>query len=481
MDRITLLVKFQWRAYWRRFKTTGYLTRNNVGILVLLGGLGVSRYFQQLPFVAEQLARQVTTRYETLLVMVFLACLLAVMAETRRSISARDLLSFPLSALEHYGFRFASVFISPVSWAIIAGGLALTYPISKSAHPLTGTIALVLYLLLALLTALTVTDVLSSRTGRRIVIALTMVLSAAFGVSRVLGPTFLDSVSRWLPAYLTASVVVSSSGWQLVVSLAFMTIVMFCCSWFAFRMALFAQQHRRMQRAPWLPSVDVPGKFVGLLRKDCRYSFRLLDLYLALPVLIFFNIYLASNTTSSSLAFWIFVNLLLLPCLSLAFNSFGLENSFGLDRYALLPLSGRETLLSKNLSFALVVLSLFALTLPVAIWRVGAASTASGLLILILITLAYLSYGNWLTVYQPFKIPFYRFASGGSPFDALLGIVVGSLPGIIAVYFLRDENLFGVLKVGVMLALLLFIYLFSLKWSARALERRWDSIRVALG
>ena len=175
------------------------------------------------------------------------------------------------------------------------------------------------------------------------------------------------------------------------------------------------------------------------------------------------------------------MNLLLLPCLSLAFNSFGLENSFGLDRYALLPLSGRETLLSKNLSFALVVLLLFALTLPVAIWRVGAASTASGLLILILITLAYLSYGNWLTVYQPFKIPFYRFASGGSPFDALLGIVVGSLPGIIAVYFLRDENLFGVLKVGIMLALLLFIYLFSLKWSARALERRWDSIRVALG
>jgi hypothetical protein len=214
-----------------------------------------------------------------------------------------------------------------------------------------------------------------------------------------------------------------------------MTIVMFCFSLFAFRLSLYVQQSRRSQKLSLLPSLDIPGKFVGLVKKDFRYSFRLLDVYLALPVLVFANIYLVSNATASSIAFWIVVNLLLLPCLSLAFNSFGLENSFGLDRYALLPLSGRDTLFSKNLSFALVVFLLFTMKLPVAIWRVGATSSAIGLMILILVTLAYLSYGNWLTVYQPFKMQFYRFASGGSPVDALLGIVLGSFPGCSNLFF----------------------------------------------
>jgi hypothetical protein len=40
-----------------------------------------------------------------------------------------------------------------------------------------------------------------------------------------------------------------------------------------------------------------------------------------------------------------------------------------------MPLSGRELLLSKNLSFGLVVIILFSMIAPLAIWKLGVVAT----------------------------------------------------------------------------------------------------------
>src|SRR5215470_13499921 len=116
MDRIKAILQCQWRAYWRRFRGAGNLSTNNLGLLVIIGGIGVVRYFQQLPLAAAQLAKGGTARYETLLLLVFLVWLLPVMGESRRSISSRDLLHFPLTSLELFVIRLSSVFFSPSTW-----------------------------------------------------------------------------------------------------------------------------------------------------------------------------------------------------------------------------------------------------------------------------------------------------------------------------------------------------------------------------
>ena len=59
MDRITAILRCQWRAYWRRFRSATSLTRHNVGILVVFGAIVIPRYLQQLPLVAKQLAKRI--------------------------------------------------------------------------------------------------------------------------------------------------------------------------------------------------------------------------------------------------------------------------------------------------------------------------------------------------------------------------------------------------------------------------------------
>lgn len=70
MDRIKVVLQLQWRAYWRRFRRAGTLSTNNAGVLVLLGGLFVLKYLQQLPIAAGQLMKGETTRYQSLLMVV---------------------------------------------------------------------------------------------------------------------------------------------------------------------------------------------------------------------------------------------------------------------------------------------------------------------------------------------------------------------------------------------------------------------------
>lgn len=177
-----------------------------------------------------------------------------------------------------------------------------------------------------------------------------------------------------------------------------------------------------------------------------------------------------SNPAPSPAVFWTIATLLLLPCISLAFNGFGLDNPLGLDRYSLMPLSGRELLLSKNLSFGLVVIILFTMIAPLAIWKLGAVATIVGFLILIVVGLGYLTWGNWMSVSEPFRMQFYRFASGGSPVDALGGIFFGSLPRFIAVYLLNSENYRALANIIVMMGLYFALYLLSVNWSARKLK-----------
>lgn len=145
MDRIAVVLKCQWRAYWRRFRGSGNLRANNVGAIVLLGGLAAVRYVQQLPLAASQLERGETARFETLLIVVFLVWMVPVMGESRRSISTGTLLHFPLASSDLFLIRVGSVFCSPLSWIIVALSLALGYPIAVTEHPVTGALGLLTF------------------------------------------------------------------------------------------------------------------------------------------------------------------------------------------------------------------------------------------------------------------------------------------------------------------------------------------------
>jgi hypothetical protein len=480
MDRIAAILRFQWRAYWRRVQRAGNMSTNNVGVLVLLGVMSVFKYLQQLPGIAAQLAQGKTARYETLLMAVFLVWMFPAMGESRRSITSGALLHTPLTSRELFFIRVGSIFISPVTWAIAAGSLALCYPISKAAHPATGVAALLMFLLFSLGMSLTITHVLSSAFMRRLLLGLVLAGSVVFGGSWLVYGRVSATAFSWWPNQLTANAAVASRPFGSLTILAVMTAAVFGLSLWTFTGSLQPGGDRRSQRFTVLGLIPFPGKFGGLFKKDLRYFSRLLDIYFALPIVILLNIYLASSPEPSAPIFRAVLVALFLPFISMISNCFGLDSPLEFDRYTLLPLSGRDILLSKNLAFGAVLVISFGAIFPLALWKLGAGVAVLGFVEVVLMGLAYLSWGNWMSLRDPYKMQFYRFSAGGSLPDAIMGMLFGSLPGAIMAYLLYWENYGAIWKIMLVILLYLALYYLSVTRAGRRLEERREDIRHAL-
>lgn len=474
MDRVGIILRSQWRAYWRRFRQAGNIRTSNVGVLILVGGIGLLRYVQQLPVAARQVANGETTRYETLLIFAFLAWMGSVLAESRRSISSRDLLHLPLSATELFLIRLGSVFCTPVVWIVVVASLALGYPVAQGQHPLAGFIALVTFLLLGLFTSLALTHVLQRTLARKLSVAVLLGVSVAAGLLRLSGKRVeaLAPLKELSPHRLAAAATISTTPLRSLAILVVITALMAALARWTFVLTLEPRQNRRLQRFALFTGLQLPGKFGALLNKDLRYSSRLLDLYLAIPIVVLFNIYLAVNFAPSATALFIVIGVLFWPCASIAFNCFGLDSPLGLDRYTLFPLSDKEKLFSKNLAFWAVMIILLLTILPFALWTLNASATVIALLEFIAMGLAYAAIGNWLSVKQPFKMQFYRFASGGSVVDAIMGMIFASIPAALTIVLGW--------KIGIATLIYLPIYLFFLARAARILNNQREEIRRAV-
>ena len=481
MDRIRAVLQSQWRGYWRRVRKAGTLSTNNVGVLVLLGGLLVVRYFQQLPIAASQLANGETTRYLTLLTVVFLAWLFPVLGETRHSIATRNLLHFPFTTNHLFLIRVGATFISPLSWIIVAGSLALCYPVTAARHPLTGVLALLVLILLGLFTGLTISHLLNSGLARRLLVGLLLLATVAAGLLWLTQKKeVVTTLTSLLPNRLAAGAAESSRPVTSLAVLAGVTAVVAFFALRTFSLTLEPQRSQRAQSFTLLGLIEVPGRFGGLLKKDLRYFSRLLDVYFALPIVLLFNMYLVGDTAPSAIVFFIIVGILFLPCIGVVFNSFGFDSPVGLDRYTLFPLSDKQKLFSKNLAFATVIVILFVTILPLTLWKLGIWTSILGMIELAVLCLAYVAYGNWISVRLPFKMLFYRFASGSSIVDAVMGVIFGSVPAAVTIYLAYNEDRGTLWKLLLMMVIYLAVFLFSLSRCARLLESRREDIRRAL-
>lgn len=474
MDRIGPILRAQWRAYWRHFRGAGNITTSNVGALLLIGSLGLLRYLQQLPLAANQMAKSETTRYETLLLIAFLVWLVPVLGESKRSISPRDLLHLPLSVTDLFLIRLGSIFFSPLVWIVVAASLALTYPVAMAQHPFTGIIALLTLLACGFFASLAIAHVLQTALARKLSLILLVVVSVAGGLFWLAGKRFeLLAPLKWLlPHQLAASAVVSPASFTSLSLLVVMTALFAVLARWTFALTLEPSQNRRSRRFAFFSGPQLPGKYGGLLKKDVRYFSRLLDIYLALPIVVLFNIYLAVNSAPSATGLYIVTALLFFPCTSIAFNCFGLDSPLGFDRYTLFPLREKEKLLSKNLAFWALMFLVLLTILPFAIWSLEPAAIVIGLVEFMALGLAYAAAGNWLSVRQPFKMQFYRFASGGSVVDAIMGIIFASIPAALTILLLW--------KIGIVVLIYLGLYLFFLTRAARILEHQREEIRRVL-
>lgn len=484
MDRTTIIVRYQWRAYWRGLSRRGKATAGNQGVALLILGLIFVRYLQWLRLATTSLSQGKTALVEALLVGLFFAWWFPLAAGNQTSIASRRWLYLPLSVKELFRIRVISVLMPPSSWLVIAASLTIVYPLAHAQKPVAGMLAAALFIAMSGLIGLTVSHLMNVAFWRRMLMTCAALMAGAVGFYTLSDkdPKGLLRFSKFLPSNLIARAALGQRSWIAIFILATLCLIAYEAALWSFRLSLQDSLAHGNARRQSIASFRLPGRLGGLLAKDARYFRRLLDLYLGLVVTAAGCVYLVTAAVPSRGIFLAFIGIVFLLGAAIPFNSFGLDSRVGLDRYTLLPLTGKSILLSKNLAYVIIMTAEMLPLLVLAGWRLGVSTIVFALLEAASLACAYLAWGNWMSVSHPVKMRFYRFANSGAALaDALAGVVFGSLPCISFIYILQTHS--GHAPALIVAVVLLFgaLYWVSVMRFGRRLEQRRETMRARCG
>ena len=449
MDRISTIVGYEWRAYWRRFSRAG-LRAGNQGILLILTVLIAIKYFQFLLLTSARVERGDTTSLTALLGLVFLAWLFPLGANTRHTTASHKWLHLPLSLIERFLLRASSLLIPPTAWIVVVGSLAIVYPLAHANNPVLGVVAGLLFILLAWLMGLTVMNLLNSLHWRTTLGIAALVIVAITSMYVIREGVSAKPLTRFIsPAVLVVRAATARASNQSVltpgisvVALALLTLTAGCLALWSFKRSLYATPAGAGAKVMLLSSRVFPGRLGGLISKDLKYFCRLLDIYLGVAVAMLGCLYLVVSIEPSASILWSFIVVVFLCNSAVVFNSFGLDSPPGLDRYTLLPLSGKSIVFSKNLAYLMIISLQVIPVLVLGGWRLGILSSLAGLIETLVLAFAYLTWGNWMSVHHPLKTQFFRFANSGAALvDSMGGLIFGSVPGIALIYLWQGQGI----------------------------------------
>jgi len=486
VDRISTIISYEWRAYWRRFSRSGF--RSGTQGVTLILSLFLSFKYLQLVVIASANIEQGNPRLlNLLLAAIFLAWWFPLAGSSRHTLASRTWLHLPLSLKERFIVRTVSLLLPPSAWLVIAGSLAILYPLAHARNPGAGIAAGVLWVVFAWSAGLTISHLLSNATWRKLIGFSLLALAAIAGayVMRGESPAELLS-SQVLPATLVVRAAMGTEGNGLapVALLSMLAAGTALAAFWSFNRSLKADPYTGTRRMIIGSIPAMPGRLGGFVAKDVRYFRRLLDIYLGVAVALLGCVYLIVSEVPSAGIFWFFIIAVFFGNAAVAFNGFGLDNGAGLDRYALLPLSGRAILVSKNIAYAIIVGLQILPMVFLAGWRLGIVNNALGLIVAASVGCAYLAWGNWMSVSHPLKMQFYRFAgSGAALVDEMGGIVFGSIPGIAMIYLLNRGGGSAEVIAGMALIASLTgaLYLMSVNRFGSRFDRKREQLAEALG
>jgi len=482
VDRVKLIITYEWRAYWRRFSRAGL--RSNQGIVLLLSVLVAFKYVQVLRVAAANLAIGNAKLLPQLLTAIFLVWLYPVAANRRDTLASRKWMHLPLALGEQFIVRAFSLLIPPAVWMLVAGSIAILYPLSQARNPIAGIVAGLLFILMSWFTGLTIAHLLNSASWRKLLwIAATATLIGA-GAYVIKGGRAENLLSaQFLPTRLVTNAASASAGSAFLTSLTvlvILTIAAGIAAIWSFKSSLLSVSQSGGQKILFSTLV-LPGRLGGLVLKDFNYLRKLLDTYLGLAAAMLTCLYLIVANETSTGIFWSLIVIVFLCNAALPFNNFGLDNRSGMDRYALMPLNGRAILLSKNLAYVMIIGAQLFPILVLAGWRLGMLAVAFGLVEATALACSYLAWGNWMSVNHPLKMQFFRFANSSAALvDAMGGLFFGSLPGILMIYLLQWPDARRSLGVALILLVNGALYFVSIMHFGNRFERRRERISEAL-
>jgi hypothetical protein len=482
VDRVITISLCQWQAFWRRFKRVGHLNAGNQGILLIFSILILVRYLQTLRTAALDLPQGKTRVFESLLMAVFFVWLFPLTTTTRNRIAIRKLLHLPLSLKELFAIRLITLLIPPYTWIVLAGSLAIGYPIIRAQNPAAGVIAALLFIAFSGFTGLTIAQLLSLSAWRRFFFAVLLLSGLMiFYLVQQSGMNSWSTMLPYLPTTMVKQAALGPRAWVAVGELALLAMAACFAALWSFKQSLQVATKGRSQKLTIFNALRIPGPAGALAAKDFRYFRRLLDPYLGVLAAAVGCLYLVTAEVASPGFVLIFLMSVLVLNAAPAFNSFGLDNRAGMDRLKLMPVTGATILLSKNLAFMMIVGLQIVPLILLGSWRLGPLVGATGIIVAASMTAMYMAWGNWMSVNYPVKMQFFQFSSShGQVMEALTGIIFGSFPGMVAIYLLHTSGTKAVWKIGLILLCSGVIYVVSVRLVGARFAQKVDRILNAL-
>jgi hypothetical protein len=480
MAGIALILRYQWRASWRRFIRTRHRAQFLLTMLVVLGWSFVVILPPRLSRAAQELAAGRTTSMDAVLWVFCVLWLLVVAEGASISLTSRHLLTFPIDAGSLLGVRILSLFCSPVTQLIALASLVSLWPFFRARHTVLGGAAALLLFALAFALAMSVSHLLSVAESRRNLLVPAAIISTAlcafFFAHGLQGIEQPAAGVIFTPPHLVTALAVaatpSATFIPLITLLAISAPVCFLLFW-SFRRSLFTQTAKRAEGRAAGSVLWFPGRFGGLIRKEQYYFRKLLDLWLGQLLVLAISVASLLGSPPPIVRQSIILIVFALNA-NVIMNCFGMDTAAELNRYAILPLRGREVLLAKNLGLAVIVAAQLALLILTAAWRSGPVEAGAETIEAAVLLLSHLAWGNMVAVAAPFKMQFYRLASGGAPLTAMAGVTIGSIPGLslMVAFRLHSESPLAAMATAVILLLVIAAYLASLHYAGRSFEHR---------
>jgi len=478
------LLPYLWRAYWRDVGKRGVWRNANMASVTAFGIIGLPIFAMLLIFAVVSFRDGVTDRGLLLIEMaltgifatwLMLPLLVSSVSGRGQGLELVRMRQFPLSILQLFHVGALASLIQPVYWILMIASVLLLVAIGFSPLPLPGVVAgLLLVVSAAVLSwalGLLLAAVVSSRRGRELGLgflafgmaplwfvltgdveyeagALTMTIAdhnyLLFDETGRQG--LLTDLRAWTPSAWVTAAATGTAPLR-----GFLCLLVLLGGSLA--VAVLSLRRQVSQPPETLgssasrqrsisPILGLPAPLGVAAAKELRYLSRTLDALMGYVGGAIAAIWMLVRPENGPWVIALVMPLVVFNEMVIPLNNFGLDGA-AVDRYRLLPLRGRQVILSKNIAYVLLVLIELALPVLVALFRVGVPYTLACLCGCLSVCCLTMTWGNFVSVRSPAAREFFNFDSSeqaGGMLPILYAMLIWLLPGGLGVGLLQVSN-----------------------------------------
>ncbi|HSK41601.1 MAG TPA: hypothetical protein VK943_17680, partial [Arenibaculum sp.] len=264
---------------------------------------------------------------------------------------------------------------------------------------------------------------------------------------------FLRRLTGWLPGHWVARAA-AGDGWLLHAG-ALLLVAVFGFGLAAVLLARVLNHPgstdsakrtlRRPAPAPW-PGLDPSGR--ALLSREILYTAGTLDFWIGLAIGFGIDLYIVLATEPPAWVLLVGLVAIALSQLPAALNSFGLDGR-AIDRFRLLPVTGREILVAKNRAYFVMTLVQIVPLLLVSLLRIDAGIVAAAMAGTFGALLLTATWGNLISVQHPAPRPFVSLDSSevtGGIIGTAVSLVIWLIPLVLTLFTLTAGLKFIILE-----------------------------------